>query len=459
MVKYSIVDRKSTKQALAAMVTRVGVLSRLAAHWEPDLFGEDNAARLIGGWAVDFYQKYGEAPGLAIQQMFEEWNEADPDKDEVKLVERHLNAASDESERLPNSDSYLLDQLANYFNRVAAERAVEAARLELQQGRLQAAERLLEGRRRVELGGRATLKIGDERAAPTWAAAIEGDDLEQLIRWPRAMGRFFSDSFARDSFIAFIGSSGRSKSWWLLETVYQAVKQRRKVAYFEAGDLSEAQVLRRMGQRVLRRPLLGREVSIPVSFGEEEEPPNFRHEQRPGVTAHEARAAWHKLSWKRDLLRLQCWPNSSVSAAMIHAQLQEWERSESWVPDIIAIDYADILAPPPGYNTNPRDAINATWQRMRRMSQEFHAAVVTVTQADAGSYTTGLLRRSNFTDDRRKLDHLTSYYGINQTVEELDWGVQRLNCMKQRNMEYSETRCCYVAGCLSIGRPAIITRF
>lgn len=116
------------------------------------------------------------------------------------------------------------------------------------------------------------------------------------------------------------------------------------------------------------------------------------------------------------------------------------------------IDYADILAPvfP---KEDKRDQINTTWQMMRRLSQEMHGLVVTATQADADSFNSDLQRRKNFSNDRRKYDHVTGMFALNQTDKEKGEGRMRLNWLQLRDGAFTETKCVHVAGCLAIADP------
>jgi hypothetical protein len=151
-------------------------------------------------------------------------------------------------------------------------------------------------------------------------------------------------------------------------------------------------------------------------------------------------------------------PNSSINVEGIVSTLNVWERS-GWVPDVVVVDYADILSIPTGYRPGDRDAINETWKQLRNLSQSRHILVVTATQADANSYTANTIRRGNFSDDRRKNDHVTGMLGINATEEEQELGIFRLNWTKRREEAYTESRCVHVAGCLHLGRPHIKSTF
>ena len=77
----------------------------------------------------------------------------------------------------------------------------------------------------------------------------------------------------------------------------------------------------------------------------------------------------------------------------------------------------------------------------------------------AASYTASTIRRSNFSEDRRKNDAVTGMLGINATEEEQGMGVFRLNWTKRREKAYTESRCVHVAGCLHLGRPHVKSTF
>ena len=172
-----------------------------------------------------------------------------------------------------------------------------------------------------------------------------------------------------------------------------------------------------------------------------------------GVSSRECFQKWSKIQRKGDLFRLSCHSNSSLSLDYISSTVADMAR-EGWVADIVVIDYADILAPPKGIK-DTRDQINENWKQMRRISQDFHCLVLTATQADADSYTRKVLGRRNFSDDRRKHDHVTAMLGLNVTDEDKEYGITRVNWLDRRDDEFTEGRQVYVAGCLSIGCPAM----
>ena len=117
--------------------------------------------------------------------------------------------------------------------------------------------------------------------------------------------------------------------------------------------------------------------------------------------------------------------------------LANWEKQDGFVPDLIVIDYADLLV---GDSKDFRQLQNEIWKDLRRLSQEKgQPLVVTATQADAKSYDTNKLKLSNFSEDKRKYAHVTAFYGLNQDKEgrEKKLGILRLNELLLRDGDFS----------------------
>ena len=130
------------------------------------------------------------------------------------------------------------------------------------------------------------------------------------------------------------------------------------------------------------------------------------------------------------------------------------------MPDVVVIDYADILAPPKGV-ADPLVQIDETWKALRRMSQDFHCLVLTASQSNAAAYgeKQSILGRKHFSGRKTKLAHVNGMIGLNSTEKESVHDIQRWNWVVQRKGKYRESRCCTVVGCLDCGCPSIISKF
>lgn len=473
-MKTTTHDNTEEKRILTGMIVDTVVLGRVAEKWkkEEGLF-RVRWANLIGGWCVRYFSKYAKAPGKNIRGLFESWAERATDKNTVDLVESFLGHLSEdfaEEKEAINAD-YLVDIAGTHFNAVALERMTEMIAGHIDKGDVPKAIAAAATWNKVEMGIGAGIDVFRDQLAIREAFESKA---EPLIKYPGALGQFFGDQFGRDEFVAITGATGRGKTWWLIDLAWTAVKQSLRTALFQVGDMSQAQVLRRIMCRATGHPLKPNDATqnfifqVPISIapsegGDEDSIATVEYEEKKFNGPLQWENAWKVVQdktrrHKTPLFRLSVHPNSSINVDGILGILSTWERA-GWVPDVIVIDYADLLMAPAGFTPGDREAINETWKQLRGLSQRMHNLVITATQADANSYTANIISRSNFSDDRRKNDHVTGMLGINQTDPEKLAGIYRLNWTKRREEAYTEKRCVYVAGNLGLGRPHIKSCF
>lgn len=464
-MKVDTHEAGTEKRVLTAMVVDTVVLGRVAEQWSREGLFRVRWCNLVGKWCVQYFRKYEKAPCGDIEGLFASWAEQNEGNPAVALVDGFLQGLSSDYEALAedtNSD-YVVDLAAELFNAVALERMAEQVRGFIDRGDMVAAMDAAASWDKVEMGAGAGVDVLGDMASIREAFETKA---EPLVKYSGALGEFFGDQLGRDEFVAFTGATGRGKTWWLMDIAWQAVRQKRRVAFFEVGDMSQNQIMRRFMCRAAGHP-----TKPPYNT---RVPEGITYDPSVGVAEVEYKnknfggpLTWEK-AWaacearlrrrKEPLLRLSVHANSSINVQGINSVLNVWERG-GWVPDVVVIDYADILAKPAGFNGDQRDAINESWKQMRGLSQTRHILVVTATQADANSYTAHTIGRGNFSDDRRKNDHVTGMCGINATPEEQEMGVYRLNWTKRREDAFAEGKCVHVAGNLALGRPHIVSTF
>jgi hypothetical protein len=464
-VKVKKYDAAVERDTLIGMITDREVLGTVAAKWEKDGLFANKWSNTVGGWCVAHYDRYGKPPRERIEHRFAAWADRTKDEATVDLVERFLDDLSDDyAKAKPGNAGYLKDQAAKYFRRVQLLKLRDRLDGLLDAGEVDDATALVENYNRVEMASSDGIDILRDQEAIR--AAFEAKQ-EPLFQYNGGLKHFFADHLERDAFIAFMGPEKRGKSFWLMDVAWRAMLARRRVAMFEVGDMSQHQVIRRFMQRAARRPFKPGKVKVPR--GIEHEP----GETFATITEWAEREFTDRLSWqvaykaaqkvlrtkvksKDQMLRLSCHPNSTINVAGIRSILYSWIR-RGWVPDVLVVDYADILAPPAG-TVDTRDQINATWKQLRALSQELHILVATATQADAASYDAETLSKSNFSEDKRKLAHVTGMVGINQKDDkEKGDGLQRLNWVGLRDGEFSASRVCHVGGSLAVANPAVVS--
>ena len=473
-MKVREVKGNDERTVLIGMVVSPQVLGRVAVRWNKDGLFASPWANIVGGWCVKFFRKHNQSPGKKIEVMFRSWADH-ADRDTVKLVEKFLSSISGQHTRAAaeiNPD-FILDIANELFNRIAAKKLVEGVEGDLEIGKVSDALKRIQTFHKVEIGSDASINLFSETAV--MEEALDDNANATLISYPGALGRFFGDALSRESFIAVIGPEKRGKSFVLHDMAWRAATQRRKVAYFEAGDLSRRQLLRRFYTRMLGRPLKATKKDRPVMYPKSistvkvsddpdaDKKVEISHDVRnypESATEGDIRKRLKKVQKEviksdKEYLKLSVHPNSTLTMAGLRSILHDWSVFESWVPDVVVIDYADILAPPAGFHGESRDAVNDNWKAMRRLSQELHCLVVCGTQANAASYTAQTLGMHNFSEDKRKFSHVTGMFGLNQISDEKKAGVQRWNWLVLREEDFLVSDSVYVAQCLAVANPCV----
>ncbi len=84
--------------------------------------------------------------------------------------------------------------------------------------------------------------------------------------------------------------------------------------------------------------------------------------------------------------KLITYPAGTLTVTEIRQVLDIWERQDGFVPDVIIIDYADLMSSDDAKVSEFRHRQDYIWKSLRGLSQERHVLVVTATQADSESY-------------------------------------------------------------------------
>ena len=160
------------------------------------------------------------------------------------------------------------------------------------------------------------------------------------------------------------------------------------------------------------------------------------------LTLKEAQKAWKDFFVRHNRnFMLDSYVNGGLSTDMIITKLDYWWKKDKFEPDIIIVDYADLLTV--NGKLEERHRQNQIWKDLRKISQTKIGRVMpmmlTATQADGQSYTAHTLKLGNFSEDKRKYAHVTAFYGLNQDPKgiEKDIGILRINELIKRKGEFS----------------------
>jgi hypothetical protein len=475
-------------------------------------------AKMIAGWCLEHYQKYNLAPKKDIEGIFADKLLKDGvSKSKQSDIEDILAGLSDEHEHHEKFNvAYLLEQTKKYFQTQKLKKVVSSVSANISSGDLVGAEKVISSYTSID-GGDGFNTINPFTSASKIRQAFE-EQHSPLIHFPvtkhdvKALGEFWNDQLVRDGFVALMGAEKKGKTFMLIELSLRAMASGCNVVFFQAGDMTENQQLIRLciylARRSNKRKYCG-ELWIPemdcfynqlnicpnpkmrcqeykALFEEKKEMEKITqgklfslYQEHPkykvchdcymfrGAIWLKKRESVEPLTWKEAVKKAEAWQNKhtkhyrlctyaneALSVGEIKSLLNLWERQDGFVPDVIVIDYADIMAPDHDCaRLDFRQQQNKLWQRLRRLSQERHCLLITATQASATSYDKECLSMADFSEDKRKYAHVTAMYGLNQNSEEKRLGVMRINSMVVRDDDFIITDQVKVLQRLQIGRP------
>ena len=464
MLTRKRVDSNLERKLVAALAQSEEMLKRTAHVIDPKLL-KSEPIQMIVKWILDYFLQYGKAPDKTLFTLHTAWAEQETTSEEqAETVGTLLRGIFAEFGTNDHNVPYLIDSLGKHLTTRKLAALRDEIDLCLLRDDLTMAEELVHKFSTVQvLQGEGVDFILQDSA---WDEVFS-ESQESLIKFPGLDAEsFFGNSLCRDNLLGILAPEKRGKTWFCLELAFRALECHRKVAIFEVGDMSQSQILMRVAVRLTGKPQYESQcgqIPVPTEITLSDEG-DFTITTKTKTCMTTVDASDISKARKRFLranalhpenpsVMLSCSPNSTQTVAGIDAILERWQIEQNFVPDVILIDYPDILAPEPGTKgQNTRDQINTTWKALRKLSQERHCLVVAPTQANAASYKANTLSMGNFSEDKRKFAHVTGMLGLNQEAEEKEKGIVRLNWIVLREAEFHSKACLAVAQCLSLGK-------
>lgn len=502
-MKLKRMDASIDRQILTGMVVSDKFLKAIQPIYRSELLMTPFTIT-VADWCIDYLSKYSCAPGKHIQDIYKsKHREGSLDDDQADLISEFLTGLSDEYERKDKFNvEYLLDQAERLFRQRSLKYLAEDINAMLATGELEEAENALSDYKKLERP--VSMGINPLDSMEAYQKAFESRE-EPLFRLPGAYGEMVNPHFVRSGFVAFLGRAKIGKTWRLMDIAFRAVKERCNVAMFQVGDLSQNDYMLRQGVHLAKKsndkrycgdiyvPILDCELNqncgegcpnkkngVPPVHNEEgeldmdlvgkHEPCTDCQKEHSfrGAVWYTIRKKVKPLEWREAWKATQVWrkryrangfmlsthSNSSINVAGIEAQLDLWEQYNNFVPDVILIDYADILAPEDA-RKEKRHQEDERWRALRRMSQDRHCLVITVTQTNRGGFGEETVKVENIGEDKRKLDHVTALFSLNQNEKEEEAGIVRIGNLLVREGKRDVMKQVRILQSLETGQPYI----
>jgi len=465
-VKIRRIDRKIEIDILISMITSTNFLARIYSCTDLRYF-KNSYCQTVARWCLKYFEKYSEAPKSQIEKIYNyQERRGKISGEEVDLIKSVLEKAQEQYDNEPEINvSFAIEKAEEYFNRVKLEDLFEQCSGMIEEGEVKKAQE--------EILSYKSIKVGESEATDGLVDEAElqsafSEQQKPLFTLPGDIGEMVNSEFCRDKFIVLQAPEKTGKTFWLLWLALRALRARLKVVMFEL-EMTKNQVNRRMsisisgisdskkycdGKRIPKKFSEDGEPvdSLPNGFGvvyedeEEKEPLIWQEAYRRNKEFYQKFHLKKDRNWK-----LITAPARSLNIRQIGSELDRLEKEENFIPDVVLIDYMDILGA-----ENPREQerekINSNWVAAKALCNKRHIFLASVTQSNSLTYSMDLQTRSSFSEDHRKYAHTNGTLGLTQTPDDKRASIAKINWLVLREGDFNEKNVCYILQCLKKGR-------
>lgn len=452
-VEVEKVDISVESRILGNLIMSTELLGRVRQIVDPSLF-ESPVSRIVGQWVVEYFDRMQCAPEKAISDIYisrrSELSEAD-----AALTHAFLKNCS--ASWKPTSVKYAEDVSSKFFQQRSLERLCDSLKNKASSGNVEGAQRLIAEYVKPELvhSRSVNLLFG---VGPI-QHAFQNED-EELFALRGGMNELVGGPLCRGELVAFLAPPKSGKTWWMIDTAIVAMTRGQKVLFISL-EMTEEQIVRRFWQSLSGCSRFGEEApgSAFQQNGQKWDlVQGSRSTKKIDLSAETIEGIQRTyLSVSSGDLKVRCYPPRTLTLQKLQSELKLLEVFENFVPDVIVIDYADIMALPSGKER--RLQLDELWLGLRNITLDKNNLIVTASQT--GRETVGGRRdanESNIAEAVSKVNHVTRMITINRSKKDKRLGIYRMSCQTLRDGKECFEQL-VVCNCLEIGRPWMDDRF
>lgn len=446
--------------------------------------------KLISNWCLDYVAKYGKAPGRAIEEIYEvESHRLQEDlQDQVLSV---LESLSDRYTDKTFNTEYIYNKSITYIDR--QELLVRARNVihYVEKDDIGNARNVIRGYNEIK---QDVVSDGVFLNPENFYKVKEGLG-DGIFKLSGSMGKLIGD-LHRGWFGAFLAPMKKGKTFFLCDWAIEGFLQGLKVVLFSL-EMRDQDIDRRLFTALAAEPIEPCTLLIPqfdckknqngtcnrkerrssVALYEPDddgngEKPDFDEADTSYQVCNECRKDkelkrfYHPESWFEEVkfkgitwddvrpdrrkgrlkvyneknFRRFCPPIGTVPFSYIEETLIDLELTDGFVPDLVVVDYADLIE---SNLKEYRHKIDDIWKKHARLAVEKDCLVLTASQSNKEGFNTRSLHEGSAAEDVRKNAHVTVMLGINQSkkLQEREKGLLRVNLLFHRYKEIISAEC------------------
>lgn len=488
-VQRKSLDFESEKRILINIILNDDYCSRILPLLKDDYFPSD-ATRTIISWVREYYESYNTAPKTHINTIFEEEGRTlEPSTlNQVQSILQHLSDVADTN--IGNID-YLCDKAVKFLHAKDIKLKIKVAQQHIDNNQPEKAQIVLDTPFTGQDKILPVVHWGDKKYLRGVVRKMvqHSDDDKAFFRYRGRVGTFLGN-IDRGWFIAFAGPAKRGKTVYLMETVLTAVLRKRNTVFisFEMpADQLHARVLKSVtgnlpnqDKRVIFSPMfdcvanqhgicalkertgVGQLIEPGGELPPYEEVPDWVRCEACRGTPKFIPTAWKepvtKLQYKQEEYFKRAYafmkmygkycrtifrPSRTCTVSTLQHDLDNLIKYENFVPEIVVIDYADLMIPE-RVNSQRRFDLDTVWEGLRALGQDRKVLVVSASQTNRSSADAKYVRDIDIAEDFSKIAKLDLGIGICQTPEMKLNGEMNLNKIANRHGEFVYHHTCTV---------------
>lgn len=454
-MKRKKLDLSPEKKIITYLITSDEFAKQIMPIFKPmDLKSE--YAQIVGSWIKEFYELYKVAPNKAIQDIYKEKRSSIRDDDTSDLVADFLAKLSKEyDEAVPNNIEFSVRAAEKYLNVRSLEMLIEDLQDAVQKDDELTGQQLVANYKRVERATGEGVSIAKDYQE---IMSAFDEEEEVLLRFPGVFGDVAGD-LHRGDFFSFFAPQKRGKTHFLWFTAELAQKRGLKVVFFSL-EMTKKQILRRAWRSLTGTSRKAGIVKIPYFEDMDDGSYAIRMkevEKQPCDVSEikEKQKIMRKLYRGGDV-RIIPLLGYGATVSTLEAHLDNLNFYDDFIPDLIVVDYADLLFASKKAGKEVRHQLDDIWKGLRNISLSRNLLVVTASQTNKQTFDRDI-KEGDGSEDIRKIGHITSGVAINRKKSEIELGAVRIAQLVARE-ERATTAQAIVLQCLDIGKPYIDSR-
>ena len=469
-----MVDLSTEKMIITGMIVSQQFCRETMRFMKLEYFKND-FIKTIAKWVSQYYKDYKTNPYKDIQNIFIK-NQQYLSDEEGELISTLLQEISNQYENQKINIEYLIDQAFKYY--ATEDYTIRAENVEnlLAKGDVKGADKQFRE------------AVSFHRQSSDWEDPFSADSVKKVFSQKQSFFKFggqlgeFLGEFLKGWLVGITGPFKRGKTFFLQEFGIIGVISGLNVVFFSL-EMSTKQMFERVYKRITgtgsdnmifpifdcvsnqddtcsRKERVNQIRLLNPDGGKPTWNPNMAYRVCSWCRENDPQS-YIKATWKEEIIKpefdfinvskrvgafnrmhknsfkIKSYPRFSASVADLEADLEELKFYEGFIPDLIIVDYADILKP-----ENPNlvgvEKEDQTWMNLGRMAMERHCLLVTGTQATRGALDAKNVGSKHTARWIGKLGHVDVMLSLNQTEEEKEEGRMRIGIMEHRHQFFLE---------------------